>query len=77
MLTRLVAGLPPESYERLGLGLQELVLALAERREALREFDRVREVQERALEDYERVKEDLVRATERADNAIRLLEDAL
>jgi hypothetical protein len=39
-LERLVAEISPESYERLGPGLQELGLALAERREALREGGR-------------------------------------
>jgi hypothetical protein len=76
-LARLVAGLPPESYERCAPGLQELGLALAERREALRELDRARELQERALEGYERVKEDLERAEERTQNALRLIKDAL
>ena len=40
---QLVASLSPEQYERLGLGLREDRLALAERGEALREFERVRE----------------------------------
>jgi hypothetical protein len=35
-LAQLVAGLPPESYERYAPGLQELGLALAERRVAFR-----------------------------------------
>jgi len=69
--------LSPESYERHAPGLQELGLALAERREALREVDRVRELQERALEGYDRAKEDLERADERTQNALRLIEDAL
>jgi hypothetical protein len=74
---QLVASLSPEQYERLGPGLREDRLALAERGEALREFERVREGYERALEGCEWVKEDLERAQERTHNALRLLEDAL
>jgi len=76
-LARIVAGLAPESYERYAPGLQELGLALAERREALREVDRARELQERVLEGYDRAKEDLEHAEERTQNALRLIEDAL
>jgi len=54
-LVRLMAEISPERYERLGPGLQELGLAIAERREALREVDRARELQERVEEDYNRV----------------------
>jgi hypothetical protein len=76
-LVRLMAEISPESYERLGPGLQELGLALAERREALREVGRVREDQERLLERFDRAEEDLERADERTQNALRLIEDAL
>jgi hypothetical protein len=76
-LARLVAELPPESYERLGPGLQEQGIALAERREALREVDCARELQERVLEDYDQANEDLERAKERTQNALRLIKDAL
>jgi hypothetical protein len=57
---------------------------LAERREALREVDRARELQERVLEDctrvlegYDRAKEDLESANERAQDALQLIKDAL
>jgi hypothetical protein len=83
-LARLVAGLGPESYERYAPGLQELGLALAERREALREMDHLQEVCERMLEGfdlakegYDRAKEDLERADERTRNALQLIEDAM
>jgi chromosome segregation ATPase len=90
-LARLMAEISSESYERLGPGLRELGLALAERREALREvnrveealsglqglYERAREAYEGVLERYERAKEDLQRADERAQNALRLLKDAL
>jgi hypothetical protein len=83
-LVRLMAVISPERYERLGPGLQELGLAIAERREALREVDRTRGLQERLEEDYNRVlegynraNEDLERAKERTKNALRLLKDAL
>jgi len=76
-LAWLVDELTPEQYERHAPGLQELGLALAERRGALRELDRARELQERVLEGYDRAKEDLERADERTQNALRLLKDAL
>jgi hypothetical protein len=76
-LVRLMAVISPERYERLGPGLQEFGLALAERRGALREFDRLQEVQKRVIEDYKRAKEDLDRADERTHGALRLLKDAL
>jgi hypothetical protein len=76
-LARIVADLSPEEYERFGPGVRELGLALAERRVALREVDRARELQERVLEGYDRAKEDLERAEERTHNALRLIEDAL
>jgi len=69
-LVRLTAEISPESYKRQGPGLQEVGLALAERREALRESQRVQKESERALKDLER-------ADERANNALRLIEDAL
>jgi hypothetical protein len=76
-LARLVADLSPESYQRHAPGLQELGLALAERREALREMSRARELQEQALEGYEEAKEGLERAEERTQSALRLLEESL
>ena len=89
-LARLVAGFSPESYERYAPVLQELGLALAERRVALREvnrarearedlealYERVREGYEGVLEALDRAMEDLERAEERMQNALRLLEDA-
>jgi hypothetical protein len=68
-LAQMVSMLTSEEYERFGPALRELGLALAERRLAEREVDRVREV-------YERVLEDLDRAEERTRNARRLWEDA-
>ena len=83
-MVELVAGLSPEQYERWGPALWEVGLALAERRQAEREAQRMGEATRQALEfyeqaqdAYERVLEDLERARERSGNALRLLEDAL
>jgi hypothetical protein len=61
-MARLVAGLPPELYERWGPALRELGLALAETRQIEREL--------------RRVQEDQAYAQERLVNALRLWEDA-
>ena len=66
----MAAGLSPEEYRRLGPGLREIGLAVAELRQAQQEAQRVETL-------YERVLEDLERAGERADNALRLWRDAL
>jgi hypothetical protein len=69
-LARLVAGLSPESYERYAPGLQELGLALAQRRQ-------VQAIYSAASESLERAREDMDRAKERAQNALRLFKDGL
>jgi len=70
-LARLVADLSPESYARVGPGLQEVGLAIAERREVMREFQRVQEVYQRIREDCERAQEDRERAREDKGSAQR------
>jgi hypothetical protein len=64
------------SKRLLGPGLREAGLALAERRESQRLAQSAQEVYGRAREDSERALEDLARAAQRADNALRLWEDA-
>ena len=65
-LALFVANLSPEAYERLGPGLQEVGLALAEVRQAQLEAQRAREGY------YARVLEDRDRAEERLHHALRL-----
>ena len=70
VIAGMVASLTPEEYQRLGPGLPEAGLAVAELRQAQLEARRVEKL-------YERVLGNLERAGERADNALRLLRDAL
>ena len=90
-MAELVDGMAPEEYERMGPGLREFGLAIAEMRQAEREakrmqgaYERATQALDRALEDVkrwqdarDRVLEDLDRAEERAIKAFQLLKDAL
>jgi len=68
-LAEMVANLSPEEYQRLGPGLREFGLAVAE-------FRQVQAIHAAARESLERAREDMDRAQERAENAFRLWRDA-